>query len=117
MNSLTSIGFNVLFENVNTKSYFEEVTISHRSEIELDIITSGTINNDIKVYVFEKVRDLGYEPGINYYYIEMVHVDEITSINRSPVFTLILDPGTYYFGYAENEENVNINFSLRRMVD
>ena len=116
-NSLTSIGFDVLFENVNTQSCFEEVTISHRSEIQLDIISSGTIYNDIKVYVFEKVRDPGYDPGINYYYIESVYIDEITSTNRSPVFTLILDPGTYYFGYAENEDNVNINFALRRMVD
>ena len=116
LNSLTSVGFDVLFENLNTKSYFEEVTISHRSEIQLDILTNGTINNDIKVYVFEKVRDPGYEPGINYY-IEPVYIDEITSINRSPVFTLILDPGTYYFGYAENVDNVNINFALRRMVD
>jgi hypothetical protein len=117
LNSLTSIEFDVLFENVNTQSCFEEVTISHRSEIQLDIFTNGTINNDIKVYVFEKVRDPGYEPGINYYYIETVYIDEITSINRSPVFTLILNPGTYYFGYAENEDNVNINFALRRMVD
>jgi len=117
LNSLTSIDFDVLFENVNTQSCFEEVTISHRSEIQLDIISSGTIYNDIKVYVFEKVRDPGYEPGINYYYIESVYIDEITSTNRSPVFTLILDPGTYYFGYAENEDAVNINFALRRMVD
>ena len=116
-NSLTSIGFDVLFENVNTQSCFEEVTISHRSEIQLDIISSGTIYNDIKVYVFEKVRDPGYEPGINYYYIETVYIDEITSINRSPIFTIVLDPGTYYFGYAENEDNANINFALRRMVD
>ena len=116
-NSLTSIGFDVLFENVNTQSCFEEVTISHCSEIQLDIISSGTIYNDIKVYVFKKVRDPRYEPGINYYYIESVYIDEITSTNRSPVFTLILDPGTYYFGYAENEDNVNINFALRRMVD
>ena len=75
------------------------------------------IYNDIKVYVFEKVRDPGYEPGINYYYIETVYMDEITSINRSPIFTIVLDPGTYYFGYAENEDNANINFALRRMVD
>ena len=117
LNSLTSIEFDVLFENVNTQSCFEEVTISHRSEIQLDILSSGTINNNIKVYVFEKVRDHGYEPGINYYYIETVYIDEITSINRSPVFTIVLDPGTYYFGYAENEDNVNINYALRRMVD
>lgn len=117
LNSLASIGFDVLFENVNTQSYFEEVTISHRSEIQLDIITSGTSYSDIEVYVFKKVRDPGYEPGINYYYIEMIYIGKITSTNRSPVFTLILDPGTYYFGYAGNEENVNINYALRRMVD
>ena len=107
----------MIFENSNAQSYFEEVTISHRSEIQLDILTSGIINNNIKVYVFEKVRDPGYEPGINYYYIETVYIDEITSINRSPIFTIVLDPGTYYFGYAENEDNANINFALRRMVD
>lgn len=117
LNSLSVIGFNVIFENSNAQSYFEEVTISHRSEIQLDILTSGIINNNIKVYVFEKVRDPGYEPGINYYYIETVYIDEITSINRSPIFTIVLDPGTYYFGYAENEDNANINFALRRMVD
>ena len=117
LNSLSVIGFNVIFENSNAQSYFEEVTISHRSEIQLDILTSGIINNNIKVYVFEKVRDPGYEPDINYYYIETVYIDEITSINRSPIFTIVLDPGTYYFGYAENEDNANINFALRRMVD
>jgi hypothetical protein len=117
LNSLSVIGFNVIFENSNAQSYFEEVTISHRSEIQLDILTSGIINNNIKVYVFEKVRDPGYEPGINYYYIETVHINEITSSNSSPVYTIVLNPGTYYFGYAENEDNVNINYALRRMVD
>ncbi len=116
-NRLATIGFDELFDNKTVTNYFEEVTISHRSKIELDIVTSGTINRNIPIYIFEKHRDPGYEPGDNHYYLVVEYTNNITSINRGPVFTVILNPGTYYIGYADNVSNVNIQFALRRKVN
>ena len=116
-NELDSTCFDVIFESKTSLSYFEKVTISHRSKIELDIITSGIFNDSIPVFVFEELLEEGYEPGNNHYYLETNFIDEITYINRGPVFTLILDPGTYYMGYYNNMDNVSIYFSLRRIVD
>ena len=114
---LTSISFDSLFDNKSCSAYFEEVTISHPSKIELDIMTSGTINKNIPIYIFEKHRDPGYEPGINHYYIILKYTDDIISTNRSPVFTIVLEAGTYYIGYANNTDNIEINFALRRKVN
>ena len=34
-----------------------------------------------------------------------------------PVFTVILNPGTYYIGYSDNFDKVQIQFALRRKVN
>ena len=116
-NRLATIGFDELFDNKTVSNYFEEVTISHRSKIELDIVTSGTINRNIPIYIFEKHRDPGYEPGDNHYYLVLEYTNNITSINMGPVFTVILNPGTYYIGYSDNFDKVQIQFALRRKVN
>ncbi len=116
-NRLATIGFDELFDNKTVTNYFEEVTISHRSKIELDIVTSGTINRNIPIYIFEKHRDPGYEPGDNHYYLVLEYTNNITSINMGPVFTVILNPGTYYIGYSDNFDKVQIQFALRRKVN
>ena len=116
-NRLDTNTIDELFDNKTNTNYFEEVTISHRSKIELDIVTSGTINRNIPIYIFEKHRDPGYEPGDNHYYLVLEYTNNITSINRSPIFTIILNPGTYYIGYSDNLDNASISFSLRRKVN
>ncbi len=116
-NSLATTCLDELFTNKMNNSYFKEVTISHRSKIELDIITRGTIDVDIPVYIFEKYRDPGYDSGINHYYLNLEYTASITSTNRWPVFTAILNPGTYYIGYSDNINNVSIQFALIRKVN
>ena len=117
LNRLDSSGFDVIFEDKTSTSYFEKVTISHRSKIELDILTSGTINRNIPIYIFEIQEAPGSRPGDEYSYIVSRLTDSITSINRSPVFTIILNPGTYYIGYSDNLDNASISFLLRRKVN
>lgn len=117
LNRLDSSGFDVIFEDKTSTSYFEKVTISHRSKIELDILTSGTINRNIPICIFEIQEAPGSRPGDEYSYIVSRLIDSITSINRSPVFTIILNPGTYYIGYSDNLDNASISFSLRRKVN
>jgi len=116
-NSLATICFDELFDNKTVTNYFEEIIISHRSKIELDIVTSGAINRNIPIYIFEKYRDPGYESGDNHYHLLLEYTNNITSINRSPVFTVILNPGTYYIGYSDNFDKVQIQFALRRKVN
>lgn len=113
INGLTSVSFNILFENKNTLYHYEEVTIKQKSEIQLDIITNGTITDSIPVYVYSRIYD---EVTKKYNLIE-TFIGEITPIDRAPVYTLVLDAGTYYFGYKNNEDAVDINFALRRIVD
>ena len=113
INGLTSVSFNILFENKNTLYHYEEVTIKQKSEIQLDIITNGTITDSIPVYVYSRIYD---EVTKKYNLIE-TFIGEITPIDRAPVYTLVLDAGTYYFGYKNNEDAVDINFVLRRIVD
>ena len=110
LNRMDSVGFDELFFNQTTQSYFEEVTISHRSKIEYDIQTSKTINENIPVYILEKQNDSGN-------YIVPKLIEEITKTNRSPIFTIILEPGTYYIGYSGNFEEVGIHVGLRRKVN
>lgn len=116
-NRLDTNTIDELFDNKTNTNYFEEVTISYRSKIELDIVTSGTINRNIPIYIFEKHRDPGYELGDNHYYLMLEYTNNITSINRSPIFTVILNPGTYYIGYSDNFDKVQIQFALRRKVN
>ena len=81
------------------------------------MIANGIVNQDIPVYIFEKQRDPGYEPGENHYFLNLEWDDYITSTNRGPVFTVILNPGTYYIGYADNIEHISIQCGLRRIVN
>ena len=114
---LDTIGFDELFDNKTVTNYFEEVTISHRSVIELDVLTSGIVNKNIPIYIFEKHSEQGSRPGDEINYISTTLIDNITSTNRSPVFTITLNPGTYYIGYSNNSNNVNIQFAMRRKVN
>ena len=113
INGLTSIRFNIIFENKNSLYYYEEVTIKQKSEIQLDIMTSGTITDSIPVYVYSRI----FNEETNKYDLVETFIGEITPIDRVPVYTLVLDAGTYYFGYKNNIDNTNINFGIRRMVD
>ena len=113
INGLTSIRFNIIFENENSLYYYEEVTIKQKSEIQLDIMTSGTITDSIPVYVYSRI----FNEETNKYDLVETFIGEITPIDRVPVYTLVLDAGTYYFGYKNNIDNTNINFGIRRMVD
>ena len=113
INGLTSVSFNILFENKNSLYHYEEVTIKQKSEVQLDIITNGTITDSIPVYVYSRI----YDDVTRKYNLVETFIGEITPIDRAPVYTLVLEAGTYYFGYKNNEDNVNINFALRRMVD
>ena len=115
-NRLASIGYNDLFYNKNSQSYFEKVSISHRSAIELHIMISGQFNDDIAIYIFERHRDSGYEVGENHYYIDSKLIQEITNSNAYPILSIILDPGTFYIGYSNNKDNANISFELVRNV-
>ena len=117
LNRLDSSGFDVIFEDKTSTNYFEKITISHRSKIELNILTSGTINRNIPICIFEIQEAPGSRPGDEYSYIVSRLTDSITSINRSPVFTVILNPGTYYIGYSDNFDKVQIQFALRRKVN
>lgn len=110
LDRLDSVGFDELFFNQTTQSYFEEVTISHRSKIEYDIQTSRNINKNIPVYIFQKQAD-------SETVIVPKLVEEITKTNRSPIFTIVLEPGTYYIGYSDNLEEVGIHVGLRRKVN
>lgn len=117
INRLDGICIDELFENKNGISYFKEVTISHRSTIELDIQTSGTVNTNIPIYLFAKQYEQGSRPGDDSYYIKTVLIDNITSTNRSLVLTITLNSGTYYFGYSDNSNKVNMQFALIRRVN
>lgn len=115
--SLANMGFSELFFNKTSQSYFEEITISHRSKLELDIVTNGMIQDNIPVCILEKQCDLGYEAGDEHYYIVEKLKADITNIDKSPIFSIILDPGTYYIGYANNFKDVSIQCGLRRIVN
>ncbi len=106
-----------LFTYKTSNSYFEDVTISHHSKMELEIMTRDIVDEDIPVYIFEKYCDPGYEQGINHYYLNLKYANFITRANIEPVFTVILNPGTYYFGYSDNTNNVGVQFTLIRKVN
>ncbi len=116
-NSLVSTSLNEVFTYQKTQSYVEEVTITHRSSFKLDIITDGIINNNISVYIFEKLVDPGYDIGIIHYYVAPKLIEYITPSNKGPVFNVILDSGTYYIGYSGNINNACINCALIRDVN
>lgn len=106
-NQLTSTTLDELFGYTTTFSHYEEVTISHLSYIELDIMTTGTISKDILVYIFEK----------NENDMSLKLEESITSVERCPVFSIILNPGIYYVGFEDNSNSVNVLFSIKRKVN
>lgn len=115
-NRFTGICVDSIFENRSEVNYFEEVKISHRSKIQVDILTSclnNIIDNSISIYLFKQEYNL--LNGENY--LTPLLIDEINQNSLSPVFTLILDPGTYYVGYENNENNNLISVAFRRIVD
>ncbi len=116
-NSLATTSIDELFTDQRNDSYFKEVTISHPSKIKLDIMTIETSDVDIPVYIFGKYHDPGYESNINHYYLNLEYTASITSGNGELAFTVILNPGTYYFGYSDNVYNVSIQFTLIRKVN
>ena len=111
--SLHYINFNVLFEFETSMSHFEEVKINQLSEIQLDVISYGNIIQNIPIYIFERVYDLTTKT----YKLEMKLEGQIANNNTAPVYTLIFEPGIYYFGYHNNITNIEVNFALRRIVD
>ena len=110
--NLSNIAFDVLFENDDSLTYFEKADISHFSELQLDITTYGSIENNIDVYVFKEV----YNENQNISYLDIIYIGEITSINRAPVFTFVIEEGLYYFGFINNNSNADITFSIKRNV-
>ena len=118
-NTLAFQSFTPLFENQSTQNYFEEVTISHRSKFSLEVLTSGIVTSSMPVYIFQKVLEPGNEPGVyNYYPVRVSNPNwYITAYNSNPIYNIVLEAGTYYFGYDLNSNNVDISFCLRRVVD
>ena len=117
LNTLSSTCLDEIFANKTLPIYFEEVIISHRSTIQLDIMTNGTITDNIPVYIMSKEKENGYDIGVEIYRLKLKLRDYITKSDRGPVFTTILDPGTYYIGYIGNNNNVSINLVVKRLVN
>ena len=117
LNTLSSTCLDEIFVNKTLPIYFEEVIISHRSTIQLDIMTNGTITDNIPVYIMSKEKENGYDIGVEIYRLKLKLRDYITKSDRGPVFTTILDPGTYYIGYTGNNNNVSINLVVKRLVN
>ena len=117
LNTLSSTCLDEIFVNKTLPIYFEEVIISHRSTIQLDIMTNGTITDNIPVYIMSKEKENGYDIGVEIYRLKLKLRDYITKSDRGPVFTTILDPGTYYIGYIGNNNNVSINLAVKRLVN
>ena len=117
LNTLSSTCLDEIFVNKTLPIYFEEVIISHRSTIQLDIMTNGTITDNIPVYIMSKEKENGYDIGVEIYRLKLKLRDYITKSDRGPVFTTILDPRTYYIGYTGNNNNVSINLVIKRLVN
>ena len=117
LNTLSSTCLDEIFANKTLPIYFEEVIISHRSTIQLDIMTNGTITDNIPVYIMSKEKENGYDIGVEIYRLQLKLRNYITKSDRCPVFTTILDPGTYYIGYIGNNNNVSINLVVKRLVN
>lgn len=117
-NTLIYQTYNVLFENKSTYSYFEEVTISHRSKFQLDISTLNVGMDSIPIYIFKKESITGYNPNDRYYCTKVSSSNWFIAIdNTSPYYTFVLEAGTYYFGYGSNDYGASVSFALKRVVD
>lgn len=116
LRSINTISQNNIFEQSTDYTYFKQVTISHRSKFILEVLPDMNLTSSLSVLIFKKLRDLGYEPGDNHYYIEPEYITNLTLSNGDNELTIILDAGTYYFGYTNNN-GMSLIFSLARLVD
>ena len=117
-NTLLYSSFNPLFENVSSRTYFEEVTISHRSKFRIEISSNDTLYNLIPFYVFKKEGTTGYNPYDRYYNIQVSNSSFYLNTNQtSKVYIIILEAGTYYVGYNGNVLNKRLNCAIGRIVD
>ncbi len=91
----------------------KKVVISHKSLIVLDALMYSVLSQDISVFGLKE----RYNEQTNKYYLENILSGSITNSNRCPEFSLILEPGTYYFGYLGNEDKVTVSFALERVVN
>lgn len=115
-NSLINTRFDEIFPEINNNIYFERVSITHRSKIQIDVQTFGSVVQDIPVYTYvRKFNDVDDQ-----YYLESVldsiPVNSITIFDSNPVFSLVLDKGIYYVGYKNNINNIGIQIAFRRYV-
>ena len=117
-NTLLYSSFNPLFENVNSRTYFEEVTISHRSKFRIEISSNDTLYNLIPFYVFKKEETTGYNPYYRYHNVQVSTSSFSLNTNHfSTTYIIILDAGTYYIGYENNILNKRLNCAIGRIVD
>ena len=115
-NNLLYPSYSELFTS-NKYSCFEEINISHRTSWELNVVTSGHISTNIRIYLFKKEIDPGYEVGDEHYICSLVSSYDITSTNSSPIIPIIFNPGTYYIGYSFNINDVFVSFALERIIN
>ena len=111
------MGFNSIFENVNKYSYFEKVIIKQKSKVQIDVIASGLLNSCVPILIFKEEMDLGSSVNNRDYYLETILIGETTPINTMPAFGSILEPGTYYIGYIENQEKAFMSVAITRIVE
>ena len=118
-NNLQFLSFNFVFEEQDTFSYFKEVSISHKSKMQIDINSLGTTSDDIPIYLYKREIEPGNDPGNIYYSYTLISNSswKITSNTYSPLYTIVLEAGTYYLGYSNNINHIDITIALRRVVD
>jgi len=114
--SIETITQNNIIEDVTDFAYFKQVTISHRSKFILEVLSNNNVFSELPIYIFEKLRDPGYEVGDDHFYIEHTIVSNISFSNAGNELTIILEAGTYYFGYSNNTE-MSLSFTLTRLVN
>lgn len=115
-NSMLNSGFCIVFENIQKTSYFEKVTFNQYVKIEMDIFTNINLNSLGKIYIFKEVKVPIDTNGAYDYALETIHISQIGSPDWLAVFTLILEPGTYYFGYDNNLNKTSVNFAFNRII-
>ena len=115
-NRMLNSGFCIVFENIQKTSYFEKVTFNQYVKIEMDIFTNINLNSLGEIYIFKEVKVPIDTNGAYDYALETIHISQIGSPDWLAVFTLILEPGTYYFGYDNNLNKTSVNFAFNRII-
>lgn len=105
-----------IFKDITDASYFKQVTISHNSKLILEVFADNRLYAGLSIFIFQKLLEPGYEPGDDHFYIVPMFVSSIDNIDSSSEFTIILDAGTYYFGYSYNN-GMSLSFNLTRLVN